>query len=70
MARDLEPDELNALKAFAAEYGREWKQYLLAAWLSYAYKGRQMGGRDSGILRGIRNEFGSEWLAKFRFHKP
>jgi hypothetical protein len=60
--RELHADELQALSDFAAEYGREWKQYLLAAWLSYAYKGRHMGGRDSGILRNIRNEFGPTWL--------
>lgn len=69
MARELHPDELAALQSFAAEYGREWKQYLLAAWLSYAYKGRHMGGRDTGILRTIRNEFGNEWLFKFRLPK-
>ena len=70
MTRKLEPDELAALQAFAAEYGREWKQYLFAAWLSHSHKGRQMGGRDTGILRSIRNEFGNEWLHKFKLPKP
>ncbi len=59
-------EELEALQAFRAEYGREWKQYLQAAWLSYAYKGRHMGGRDSGILRNIRNNRGCEWLQKLK----
>lgn len=67
--RELEQDELDALKAFAKEYGREWKQYLMAAWGSYAYKGRHMGGQDTGTLRGIRNEFGHEWLMNFRLPK-
>lgn len=65
--RPLEADELAALKAFAAEYGREWKQYLMAAWLSSAHRGRAMGGKDTGILRGIRNTFGPSWLVDFRF---
>jgi hypothetical protein len=64
--RPLTDDERNALLAFKAEYGREWKQYLMAAWLSYAYKGRQMGGKDTGILRSIRNEFGPTWLTKLK----
>lgn len=55
-------EERAALIAFKAEYGREWRQYLMAAWLSYSYKGRHMGGRDSGILRTIRNMRGCDWL--------
>jgi hypothetical protein len=62
----LTEEERTALLAFKAEYGREWKQYLIAAWLSYAYKGRHMGGRDSGILRSIRNDRGCEWLYKLK----
>lgn len=68
--RDLEPEELAALQAFAAEYGREWKSYLEAAWLSHAYKGRHMGGADAGVLRSIRNQFGCEWLRTFKLPKP
>lgn len=67
--RDLSPEELKALQEFAAEYGREWKEYLFAAWLSYSYKGRHMGGADTGILRQIRNEFGNEWLHNFKLPK-
>lgn len=66
----LDPEELDALQRFAAEYGREWKQYLLAAWLSYAYKGRHMGGKDTGILRNIRNDRGNAWLHSFKLPKP
>lgn len=69
MTRELEPHELAALQDFAAHYGREWKQYLEAAWLSYAYKGIHMGGQDTGALRTIRNEFGCEWLRKFKLPK-
>jgi len=59
-------DERKALLIFRAEYGREWKQYLMAAWLSYSYKGRHMGGLDTGILRQIRNDRGPSWLAKVK----
>ena len=59
-------DERKALLIFKAEYGREWKQYLMAAWLSYSYKGIHMGGRDTGILRQIRNDRGPSWLAKVK----
>jgi hypothetical protein len=69
MHRELTPEELTALQDFAAEYGREWKQYLFAAWLSHSYRGLHMGGEDTGILRAIRNEFGCEWLHKFKLPK-
>lgn len=69
MERELTSEELQALQTFAKKYGREWKQYLFAAWLSYAYKGNHMGGKDTGTLREIRNEFGNEWLFKFKLPK-
>jgi hypothetical protein len=67
--RALTDDEIAALQSFEKEYGREWKQYLFAAWLSHSHKGRHMGGRDTGILRSIRNEFGNEWLHSFKLSK-
>lgn len=68
--RELAPHELEALQSFAKEYGREWKQYLMAAWGSHSYKGRHMGGQDTGTLRCIRNEFGHIWLESFKLPKP
>ena len=62
-------EELNALKKWRDKYGREWKSYLRAAWLSAYYRGSYMGGTDTGTLRNIRNEFGSTWLDKFQFPK-
>ncbi|RUX95941.1 MULTISPECIES: hypothetical protein [unclassified Mesorhizobium] len=59
-------EEREALLAFKAEYGREWRQYLQAAWLSYAYKGRHMAGKDTGILRSIRNQRGCQWLERVK----
>lgn len=66
---EFSTDETAALTAFAKEYGREWKSYLTAAWLSYAHKGIHMGGRDTGILRTIRNTHGVEWLTAYRLPK-
>ncbi|MGO4440263.1 hypothetical protein [Rhizobium sp. RAF56] len=67
--RDLTPHELEVVRAFAAEYGREWKEYLMAAWLSYSFKGRHMGGLDTGTLRCLRNELGHGWLDEFKLPK-
>lgn len=64
--RPLDLAEHVALAAFAKEYGREWKQYLMAAWLSHKYKGVHMGGKDTGTLRQIRNSRGHSWLHDFK----
>lgn len=64
--RDLNPEELEAIQTFAAKYGREWKEYLWAAWLSYTYKGKHMGGADTGTLRCIRNQLGNAWLHQYK----
>jgi hypothetical protein len=64
--RNLSTDELNIVRDFARTYGREWKQYLQAAWLSYSYRGIPMGGQDTGTLRHLRNDLGGEWLQQFK----
>ena len=51
-----------ALADWKAEYGREWKAALEAAWLSYKHKGVHMGGKDAGVLRQIRNTYGPSLL--------
>jgi len=51
-----------ALANFRTAYGREWKQFLLAAWRGGVYRGCRMAGQDTGILRGIRNQRGPTWL--------
>lgn len=55
---NLTPDQLNALRAFAAEHGRNWKSKLLAGWLRAAYP---------GPLQQVRNSHGPTWLAGFKF---
>lgn len=46
-------EQLEALKAYAAEHGRTWKHQLWQEW---------QDGTDIGLLRQIRNEFGPRWL--------
>jgi len=67
--RDLTAEELAVVQKFAKEYGREWKRYLMAAWLSQPYKGLHMGGKDTGTLRYLRNTLGHTWLEKFKLPK-
>ena len=57
MKQTLTPEQDQALRAFAAEHGRTWKQELRDAW---------MRGSDTGALRQIRNTFGPSWLATFK----
>lgn len=40
--------QINALKEFALIHGKEWKTALNTLWLS---------GKDSGLLRQIRNNY-------------
>jgi hypothetical protein len=63
---DMTETERAALAAFARQYGHQWKAYLKAAWLSYRHNGINMGGKDSGTLREIRNTRGMRWLEKIR----
>lgn len=58
--KTLMPDELAALKAFAEQHGRCWKQALRDAW---------MNASEPGILQALRNDadFGPRGLNAFRF---
>jgi hypothetical protein len=54
-------DEQEAvLRAFAQKHGRTWKSHLLSLWET---------GRDTGVLRQIRNMVGPSSLKKIRFNK-
>ena len=46
-------EQWECLKAYAAEHGRAWKHQLLQEWQT---------GRDTGLLRQVRNQFGPRWL--------
>jgi hypothetical protein len=58
------PEAYDALKSYAAEYGRKWKDALALDW----YRARAIGERGT-VLHGLRNHprFGAEGLIKFRF---
>ena len=64
--RDLTADELDAVKAFAAEFGRTWKDRLA---FDYWYNARifiARNGRSCHELHHLRNELGPQWLAQFQ----
>jgi hypothetical protein len=70
--RDLEAEELEAIRAFAAEHGRRWKSILSDV---YWYNARiWRAGPDDRygyLLHGLRNDprFGPTWLDGFKLPK-
>ena len=59
----LNDDQEAALRAYAVRHGRRWKSILKNVW---------MGGPphdDGGILRGLRNTHGPNWLQSYRSPK-
>jgi hypothetical protein len=54
---DLTPDQLQALRDYAAHNGRHWKNALNADWLR---------ARTTGHLQSLRNTHGPRWLARFK----
>jgi hypothetical protein len=56
----LTPEELQALKSYAAYAGRTWKQELRYAWMSASLPGH---------LHKLRNSHGPSWLNQFQFPK-
>lgn len=64
MSYKLTPRDLEALRSYATEYGRNWKSDL---WLDW-YRARADGERGA-ILHGLRNNLGPDWLRRFKFPK-
>ena len=58
-------EQLEALKAWAALYGRNWKSPLRDAWMTGDYGSFE----QSNYLQQIRNTFGPSWLIRFRLPK-
>jgi hypothetical protein len=54
-------EQVEALKAWAAIYGRNWKSALRQAWMTGEYNGFE----NSHFLQQIRNTFGPSWLVRF-----
>lgn len=70
MARELTAQELAALRAFAAEYGRKWKSVLAETYwynarLFYA-RGNYTDSIPGSLLHGLRNSHGPSWLQSFK----
>lgn len=65
MSYQLTPADLAALRSYAEENGRNWKQALGLDW----YHARAHGERGA-ILHGLRNNLGPDWLARFKFDEP
>ena len=64
--RELTPDELEAVKAFAAEFGRTWKERLA---MDYWYSARpyvDRAGFEYPELHRLRNQLGPSWLKGFK----
>jgi hypothetical protein len=58
----LSVEQLEALNAWAALYGRNWKLPLRDAWMTGDYGSFE----QSNYLQQIRNTFGPSWLIRFR----
>jgi len=64
--RTLALAQLQALVAFAAKHGRNWKTPLRDAWMSGIYPDADA---DNASLQQVRNQFGPTWLVKFSLTK-
>ena len=64
--RDLTADELEAVKLFAAEFGRTWKNRLALDYWPAARIFISRAGRSCHELQRLRNELGPQWLNQFK----
>jgi hypothetical protein len=64
MTTQPNPEQLQALRAFAASNGRTWKAKLNAAWCN----GTDTSNTNGALLRQIRNAFGPQWLITFNIN--
>ncbi len=64
----ITPDELEALRAFAAAHGRSWKRALAETYWPRARLWRDDDGSTAHgeALHGLRNRLGPAWLARFQ----
>ena len=61
----LTPEQATALRAFAAKYGRAWKQKLRDAWTN-ATLYQHIEPHHVAALQQVRNTLGPSGLAKVR----
>jgi hypothetical protein len=50
------------LSAYAARYGRKWKDKLATDWAT----GRSLHEPEGATLQSIRNTYGPSWLMKYK----
>lgn len=60
-------EQVEALKTWAALYGRRWKSLLRDAWMTGDYGSFQYTA-TSALLQQVRNTFGPSWLVRFVLH--
>lgn len=69
--RELRPDELDALRKFAAQFtvrygsGKQWRNELSLQWIKGGEGGGYMRFDYGPTLHRLRNELGPEWLFQF-----
>lgn len=56
--------QLNALRQWASQHGRNWKSALRQAWMTGDYDGFD----NANLLQQVRNTFGPSWLNRFVIH--
>ncbi len=58
----LNEDQRQAVNAFRASHGRDWKRALGQCWMAAHYPGTNRD--DAALLQQVRNSLGPEWLAQ------
>lgn len=66
--RQPSPEQLRALRDYAAVYGPRWKSRLLQHWQNENLVCPSRPG-DLPLLRQVRNQFGPSWLTRFRLEE-
>ena len=64
MKREPTAEQIEALRAFAARYGPQWKSKLNLLWAN----GGDEREPDAPLLRQVRNQLGPSWLKKWRMN--
>ena len=64
--RELSTNELEALRVFAAQYGKAWKEKLSYEYWPNARIYRDRAGKQYAQLHALRNDLGPSWLASFK----
>ena len=64
--RELLPEELEALRVFAAEKGRSWKEKLAFEYWMNARIFVNREGFEYPELHRLRNQLGPKWLAGYK----